>query len=139
MDKLSKEARSFNMSKIHGTNTKSEEIVCKYLFSRGIRYRKNDKRLPGKPDIVFPKYNTVVFVNGCFWHCHEGCKDFSIPKSNTDFWKEKLGSNVLRDKKNYTCLEETGWRIIVVWECELSKNERSGRLSRLYDEITGQV
>ncbi len=136
MDKLSKEARSANMSKIRGSNTKLEEIVRKYLFSRGLRFRKNDKRYPGKPDIVLPKYKVVIFVNGCFWHCHKGCKDFSIPKSNTDFWQAKLAGNMNRDETNHAKLKDIGWHVILVWECELKKSLLKERLERLYQEIT---
>ena len=92
--------RSYNMSRIRGKDTKPEELVRKYLFSQGFRYRKNDARLPGKPDIVLPKYKTVIFVNGCFWHAHEGCKYFVWPKNNSDFWKKKIEGNILRDKNN---------------------------------------
>ena len=94
MDVHDKKTRSYNMSRIKGKNTKPEEIVRKYLFSKGFRYRKNDKRLPGTPDIVLPKYKTVIFVNGCFWHGHEGCKYFVWPKNNADFWKKKLEDNI---------------------------------------------
>ena len=100
MDVHDKQTRSFNMSRIKGKDTKPEEIVRKYLFKQGFRYRKNDKKLPGKPDIVLPKYKTVIFVNGCFWHKHDGCKYFVWPKSNQDFWKEKIENTVERDKKN---------------------------------------
>ena len=116
------EQRRYNMSRIHGKNTKPEELVRKYLFSQGFRYRKNDARLPGKPDIVLPKYKTVIFVNGCFWHAHERCKYFVWPKSNTDFWRKKIESNVLRDKNNSELLAAMGWRVITIWECELKKN-----------------
>ena len=139
MDKLSKEARSANMAKIRGSDTKPEEIVRKFLFSKGLRFRKNDKRYPGKPDIVLPKYKTAVFVNGCFWHCHKGCKDFSIPKSNTDFWETKLSGNVKRDESNYTKLKTGGWCVIIVWECELMNNVRDERLERLYREIISET
>ena len=115
------EQRSYNMSRIHGKNTKPEELVRKYLFSQGFRYRKNDARLPGKPDIVLPTYKTVIFVNGCFWHQHSGCKNATMPKSNTDFWKEKLGKNVDNDHKHQEQLREMGWNVIVLWECELEK------------------
>lgn len=108
------EQRSYNMSRIHGKNTKPEELVRKYLFSQGFRYRKNDVRLPGKPDIVLPKYKTVIFVNGCFWHAHEGCKYFVWPKNNADFWKKKIESNVARDNRNYQQLVQQGWKVIVV-------------------------
>lgn len=136
MDNLTKEARSENMSRIRGSNTKLEEMVRKYLFSRGLRFRKNDRRYPGNPDIVLPKYKTVIFVNGCFWHCHEGCKNFRLPKSNSVFWKTKLDNNIKRDKLNRVSLEEKGWRVIVVWECELKKNILDARLEQLYQEIT---
>ena len=136
MDKLSKKERSVNMSRIRGSGTKPEEIVRKYLFSKGLRFRKNDKRYPGKPDIVLPKYMTVIFVNGCFWHCHEGCRDFSLPKSNVDFWQAKLNGNVIRDKIYNTKLVDDGWRVLVVWECELKKSTLDERLNQLYLEIT---
>lgn len=115
------EQRSYNMSQIRGKNTKPEEIVRKYLFAQGFRYRKNDPRLPGKPDIVLPKYKTVIFVNGCFWHGHEGCRYFVWPKNNAEFWKNKISGNICRDQKNYTLLRELGWKVIIVWECELKK------------------
>lgn len=118
----SKETRSYNMSRIRSKNTKPEEIVRKYLFSQGFRYRKNDSRLPGKPDIVLPKYKTVIFVNGCFWHGHTGCRYFVWPKSNVDFWKSKIDGNIERDSTNYTRLTDMGWRILVIWECELKKS-----------------
>ena len=117
----SKETRSYNMSRIRSKNTKPEEIVRKHLFSQGFRYRKNDSRLPGKPDIVLPKYKTVIFVNGCFWHGHTGCRYFVWPKSNVDFWKSKIDGNIERDSTNYKRLADMGWRILVIWECELKK------------------
>ena len=94
------EQRSYNMSHIRGKNTRPEELVRRYLFAQGFRYRKNDARFPGKPDIVLPKYKTVIFVNGCFWHAHEGCKYFVWPKSNVDFWKKKINGNIQRDLRN---------------------------------------
>ena len=118
-DVHSPEKRSYNMSRIHAKGTKPEETVRKYLFSKGFRYRKNDPRLPGKPDIVLPKYKTVVFVNGCFWHRHEGCKYFVWPKNNAEFWRKKIMSNVERDNRNYSELKEKGWSVVVIWECEL--------------------
>ena len=99
-DIKTKESRSYNMSRIAGKDTKPEELVRKYLFSKGFRYRKNVRKLPGTPDLVLPKYRTVIFVNGCFWHQHPGCKNATMPKSNTEFWKEKLGKNVTNDSKN---------------------------------------
>lgn len=107
------------MSQIKGKNTKPEEIVRKYLFSQGFRYRKNVAKLPGKPDIVLPKYRTVIFVNGCFWHMHQGCKYFVWPKHNAEFWKEKITGNAERDQRKRQELEELGWRVIIVWECQL--------------------
>lgn len=117
------EKRSYNMSQIRNKNTKPEEIVRKYLFSQGFRYRKNDKRLPGTPDIVLPKYRTVIFVNGCFWHGHEGCKYFVWPKSNVEFWEKKINENIRRDVVKHEQLESLGWKIIVFWECELKKDK----------------
>lgn len=134
-DVHSPDVRSYNMSHIHGKDTKPEEIVRKFLFSKGFRYRKNDGRFPGKPDIVLPKYKTVIFVNGCFWHVHEGCKDFFWPKNNAEFWKDKLGKNIERDQRNYALLEQQGWRVLVVWECELKPAVRKGRLDQLVSEL----
>ncbi len=123
------------MSCIKGKGTKPEEIVRKYLFSQGFRYRKNDKRLPGTPDIVLPKHKTVIFVNGCFWHGHEGCKYFVWPKSNADFWKAKILQNIERDKRDFERLENAGWKVIVVWECLLKKKCRQQSLEDLLDRI----
>lgn len=134
MDVHDKQTRSYNMSQIKSKNTKPEELVRKYLFSQGFRYRKNDKRLPGSPDIVLPKYKTVIFINGCFWHGHEGCKYFVWPKSNKEFWKSKIETNIARDKKKKLLLEELGWKVIVVWECEL-KSDKTKTLERLLERI----
>ena len=106
-DVHSKEVRSYNMSRIHGKDTKPEILVRKYLFSKGLRFRKNDKRYPGHPDIVLPKYNTVVFVHGCFWHYHENCRYATMPSSNVNFWKQKLFTNRTRDKKNQDLLSNS--------------------------------
>lgn len=127
MDDRTSKARSYNMSRIRGKDTKPEEIVRKYLFSKGFRYRKNDKRLPGHPDIVLPKYRTVIFVNGCFWYMHD-CKMFVMPKSRIEYWEPKLLRNKQRDEEVKTELETMGWRVIVVWECELKKSEREAIL-----------
>lgn len=135
MDVHDKATRSYNMSQIKGKNTKPEEIVRKYLFAHGFRYRKNDKRLPGSPDIVLPKYNTVIFVNGCFWHGHEGCKYFVWPQNNADFWREKIQRNIERDKNNYDKLKQLGWNIVFVWECELKRHRRDETLSSLISRI----
>ena len=135
-DSLTPEQRHYNMSRIRSKNTKPEELVRKYLFSQGFRYRKNDKRYPGKPDIVLPKYHTVVFVHGCFWHQHPGCMKARIPKSNLDYWGPKLQRNSERDEAERQQLEDMGWRVIVVWECEiLNKKKREERLGSLAEEI----
>lgn len=123
------------MSCIKGKNTKPEEIVRKYLFSQGFRYRKNDKRLPGTPDIVLPKYKTVIFVNGCFWHGHQGCRYFVVPKTNTEFWMNKIDTNRIRDQKKISELEAMGWKVIVIWECELKTGKREDTLSSLVNQL----
>lgn len=135
MDVHSKEVRSYNMSCIKGKNTKPEEIVRKYLFSKGFRYRKNDKRYPGTPDIVLPKYKTVIFVNGCFWHGHEGCKYYVVPKSNTEFWIEKITHNIERDNEKADRLQDMGLKVITVWECELKPKVREETLRLLETKI----
>lgn len=134
-DKISKDARSHIMSRIRSINTKPEIVVRKYLFSKGLRYRKNDSRYPGTPDIVLPRYHTVIFVHGCFWHKHEGCRYASLPESNQEFWKDKLEKNLLRDSKNKNKLEQMGWRVFIVWECELNKQKRESTLKDLYMKI----
>ncbi len=134
-DVLTPKQRSYNMSRIRNKDTKPEELVRKYLFSQGFRYRKNDARLPGKPDIVLPKYKTVIFVNGCFWHKHEGCKFFVWPKNNAEFWKEKIEKNAARDARDYELLREAGWQIIVIWECELKSKTREATLNKLLLEL----
>lgn len=121
-DSISPEHRSWNMSRIRGKDTKIEVLVRKYLFSKGFRFRKNDKRYPGKPDVVLPKFKTVIFVNGCFWHQHPGCKNATIPKTRTEFWVQKLNKNISNDNRNQDLLREMGWTVIVVWECELEKD-----------------
>lgn len=133
------EKRSYNMSRIRGKDTKPEEIVRKFLFSQGFRYRKNDKRLPGAPDIVLPKYKTVIFVNGCFWHKHEGCKYFVWPKNNAEFWKNKFEKNCERDDRNYALLQDAGWKVIVIWDCELKANTRGTALNNLLVQIKNQL
>ena len=135
MDNRSKEARSRNMSRIPSKNTKPEEIVRKYLFSQGFRYRKNVSKLPGKPDIVLPMYKTVVFVNGCFWHAHQDCKWFVPPKSNSEFWQNKFNYNANRDEQNYQKLRDLGWKVVVVWECEIRHGDADKRLKQLVEEI----
>jgi len=138
-DTHSPQVRSYNMSRIRSSNTKPEEIVRKNLFSKGFRFRKNDKRFPGKPDIVLPKYKTIIFVHGCFWHCHIGCPDFVQPKSNENYWQEKLERNRIRDNENIEKLRNHGWRVIIIWECELKKSVCCERLERLYAEIRNHI
>ena len=133
-DTKSKEDRSRNMAAIRSKNTKPEIIVRKYLFLNGFRYRVNVSKLTGKPDIVLPKYKTVIFVNGCFWHLHEGCKYFVWPKDNADYWKNKIQRNVERDKRNYEILIAAGWKVIVVWECQL-KHSKEETLEKLKKSI----
>ena len=131
------EQRSYNMSRIHSKNTKPEELVRKFLFSQGFRYRKNDAKLPGKPDIVLAKYKAVIFVNGCFWHGHEGCRYFVWPKNNAEFWKEKITGNIQRDKHNHQLLANQGWRVIEIWECQLMKSVVDNTLQNLVFKIIG--
>ena len=131
MDNHNKETRSYNMSHIKSTNTKPEELVRKYLFSKGFLYRKNDKRYIGKPDIVLPKYKTIIFINGCFWHGHENCRYFVMPKSNIDYWEKKILRNIERDKESIKKLEADGWRVLTIWECELKKPVREQNLDKL--------
>lgn len=134
-DVHSSETRSYNMSRIRNKDTKPEELVRKYLFSKGFRYRKNDVRLPGKPDIVLPKYKAVVFVNGCFWHGHTGCRYFVWPKNNSEFWREKIIGNIARDQKNYELLRDLGWNVFVIWECELKRSVMEKTLDALINNI----
>ena len=138
MDKLTKEQRHRCMSAIKGKNTKPEMMVRKFLFSRGFRYRLNHPRLPGHPDLVLRKYRTAIFVNGCFWfvngcfwHGHENCKYFRLPKTNTDFWSNKIERNKDRDKKEQCQLAAMGWHCITVWECQLKPKVREQTLESL--------
>lgn len=134
-DIFSPPKRSDIMSKIRGKNTKPEILVRKFLFSQGLRYRLNVKTLPGKPDIVLPKYKTVIFINGCFWHGHT-CKKGQIPSTNIDFWKEKILSNKSRDDKNAMLLTKLGWNVITIWQCEISKiDNRIKTLNKLLEDI----
>lgn len=130
-DKLTKEQRHRNMAAIHGKDTKPELLVRKFLFSRGFRYRLNHPRLPGHPDIVLRKYRTVIFVNGCFWHGHENCRCFRLPKTNVDFWKNKIERNRERDKEEQHRLAEMGWHCVTVWECQLKPKVRAKTLESL--------
>ncbi len=127
-----KATRSYNMSRIRNKDTKPEILVRKFLFANGFRYRLNDKKLPGKPDIVLPKYKTAIFVNGCFWHGHENCKYFKLPATRTEWWKEKIEGNIKNDIKKHNQLREEGYKVIVIWGCEV-KNKTV--YNRLIDEI----
>lgn len=134
MDRLSREKRSWNMSRIKSKDTKIEIMARKYLFAKGFRYRKNDKRFPGKPDIVLPKYKTAIFINGCFWHMHCGCKYGRLPKSNVDYWKEKLEKNVENDSSHIQQIKDMGWNVIIIWECELKK-DFEGTMSGIIEQL----
>lgn len=121
-DIFSKHQRSVLMSKVRGADTKPEWILRCGLHRIGFRYRLGNRHLPGRPDLVFPKYRSIVFVHGCYWHRHSGCKDASIPKSNVDFWTRKFAENIKRDQVIERDLRNRGWRVMVVWECELVRN-----------------
>lgn len=134
-DRLSKEERSELMSHIRSVNTKPEVALRRALWRRGFRYRVNVKNLPGSPDIVLPKHRTVVFVHGCFWHGHNGCKEFTVPKTNTEFWVKKVARNQERDQEVWRKLEAKGWSVVIVWECELVKAKFDGTVERVTGEI----
>ncbi len=135
MDVHDSKTRSYNMSCIKGKRTKPEEIVARYLFSQGFRYRRNVRSLPGTPDIVLKKYNTVIFVNGCFWHMHENCRYSVMPENHKEFWAEKLLKNKERDDKKKRQLEQMGWNVIVVWECQLKGEEKLPALEKLKSDV----
>ena len=124
MDNLSIQERSIMMSKIRSNNTKPEILLRKALFAKGLRYKINDKKLQGKPDIVLPKYKTAIFVHGCFWHNHRGCKRAHLPKSNVEYWENKIRTNEERDFKNQEILKQLGWNVVIIWECELKTKEK---------------
>ena len=134
-DRLSKEERSELMSHIRSVNTKPEVALRRALWRRGFRYRVNVKNLPGSPDIVLPKHRTVVFVHGCFWHAHKGCKIYHLPQTNTEFWLAKVTRNQERDQEVWRQLEAKGWSVVIVWECELVKAKFDGTVERVANEI----
>jgi DNA mismatch endonuclease, patch repair protein len=134
MDRLTPEARSRLMSKIRGKNTKPELTVRKYLHARGLRYRLHDSTLPGKPDLVFKSRGAIVLVHGCFWHGHKGCSKARLPKSRVDFWGPKIQANRDRDRRTIRRLRSLGWRVYVIWQCQLSEK----RLERLVTQIAGK-
>ncbi len=129
------EVRSYNMSRIRAKDSMPELLVRKFLHSKGFRFRIHDKHFPGKPDIVLPKYRTIILVHGCFWHGHNGCKRFVMPKSRQDYWIQKIENNIRRDDKNKLEMLQKGWRVITVWECELKKEPREKTLSNLEKEL----
>lgn len=130
-----KETRSYNMSKIRAKDTKPEILVRKFLFSKGFRFRIHDKKLPGKPDIVLRKYQTVIFVHGCFWHGHDECAYYVVPKSNTDFWVQKIKGNKEKDIKNLAKLISSGWRVITIFECQLKPQTKLKTLNELLSQL----
>ncbi|MBP5619405.1 MAG: DNA mismatch endonuclease Vsr [Bacteroidaceae bacterium] len=134
-DRMTPEQRHQCMSRIRAKNTRPELIVRKYLFSRGFRYRLYNKRLPGKPDIILRKYRTVIFVNGCFWHGHEGCRFFRLPNTNFDFWRHKIELNQARDLRERIDLRNLGWHVIQIWECQLKPKEQKETLKSLEDTL----
>jgi DNA mismatch endonuclease (patch repair protein) len=134
-DKHTKEARSHNMSRVKGKNTKPELIVRKFLFSKGFRFRIHDKKLPGKPDIILPKYKTVVFVNGCFWHGHENCRFATLPKTRTEWWQTKINKNKTHDAVVYKSLADVGWNVMVIWGCDLKNRTVAQTLTALASDI----
>ena len=136
-DVHSKETRSYNMSRIRSKNTKPEMLVRKFLHKNGFRYRLHVKGLPGKPDIVLPKYKTVIFIHGCFWHGHEGCKYYVVPKTRTEWWLNKIGTNIANDTNAESLLKASGWNIIKIWECQLKKSTIENTLTLLTSKISG--
>ena len=133
-DRLPRERRSWNMSRIRGKDTEIEVKVRRYLFSQGFRFRKNVSKMPGKPDIVLPKYRTVVFIHGCYWHRHEGCKNCTTPTTNREFWLKKFEENTERDLRCKQILEAEGWNVLVLWECEIK-----GDFDRLMRKLTTEL
>ena len=134
-DNHTPEQRHRNMAAVHSTSTKPELNLRRALWRQGFRYRVNDKRLPGKPDVVLPKYHTVVFVHGCFWHGHKDCKYYTVPKTNTEFWKAKVARNQERDQEVWRKLEAKGWSVVIVWECQLKKVNLDDTVARVSAEI----
>jgi DNA mismatch endonuclease (patch repair protein) len=134
-DVHSKETRSYNMSRIRSKDTKPEMLVRKFLHKNGFRYRLHVKDMPGKPDIVLPKYKTVIFIHGCFWHGHEGCKYYVVPKTRTEWWLNKIGTNIGNGTNAENTLKEAGWNIIKIWECELKKSSFEDTFTKLLTSL----
>lgn len=137
-DILSKEQRKRCMSKIKSKDTKPEMLVRRFLFSQGFRFRLHRKDLPGNPDIVLPKYKTVIFINGCFWHGHKDCKFATIPETNRDFWLNKISGNVIRDNESVEKLSQLGWKVIVIWQCELKPKVKDQTLDQLITKLQNE-
>lgn len=135
-DVHTKQIRSYNMSRIRGKDTKPELMVRSFLHVNGFRFKLHDKNLPGKPDIVLPRYKTVIFVHGCFWHGHARCKYFKVPQTRTEWWLDKIKRNKLNDAKGLTILRKEGWKVIVVWECALKPAKTIATLNRILEKIT---
>ena len=138
-DVHNKATRRYNMSQIKGKNTKPEMLVRKYIFSNGFRYKLHDKKLPGKPDIVFPKIRTVIFVHGCFWHGHENCKYFVVPKTNTEWWLSKINRNKQNDVENISKLKNEGWDIFTIFECELKNEKLNKTLNNILVQLNNKL
>lgn len=138
-DVHSKETRSFNMSRVRSKDTKPELAVRKFLHAAGFRYRLHDKKLPGKPDIVLPKYKTVIFVHGCFWHGHEGCQYFIVPKTRTEWWLRKISGNTEKDVQAEALLHSLGWHVITLWECQLKKKLIGNTLLSVTEELSERL
>lgn len=134
-DCFTSEQRHRNMAAIRSINTKPELLLRKALWHKGLRYKTNSKQLPGAPDIVLPKYHSVVFVHGCFWHGHKNCKRYSVPKTNTDYWRAKVARNQERDQEVWRQLEAKGWAVIIVWECELTKVRYQETVERVFANL----
>lgn len=134
-DVHTKATRSYNMSRIKGKNTRPEILVRKYLYSKGFRYRVNVKSLPGTPDIVLRKLKTIIFINGCFWHGHTGCPYFKMPETRTEWWSNKISKTKARDDAGYAQLRQMGWRVLVVWECQLKPRHRKETLYALENTL----
>jgi DNA mismatch endonuclease (patch repair protein) len=133
-----KKTRSYNMSHIKGKDTKPEMLVRKFLHAQGFRYRLHVKNLPGKPDIVLPKYKIVIFVHGCFWHGHENCKYFVVPKTRSEWWLNKINGNIANDKKTLTSLQDLGWKVIEIWECQLKSATIKNTLTLLPELVSSK-
>lgn len=138
MDVHEPEVRSYNMSRIKGKNTRPEMVVRKFLFAQGFRYRLHVKKLPGKPDIVLPKYKTVILIHGCFWHGHNGCRYFVVPKTRTEWWVKKIERNKQNDKIAIKALKRAQWDVITIWECELKPAKALSTFSQLLSRLVAE-